>query len=76
MQIKKILTEYIQQYIEHYHNEISFVHTNHTIVDAIINTKLSYANEIGINTVCLIDSNLPDISDTDRLLLAAWKYAG
>ncbi len=59
------IKKYIQQYIEHYHNEISFVHTNHTIVDAIINTKLSYANEIGINTVCLIDSNLPDISDTD-----------
>ena len=32
---------------------------------AIINTKLSYANEMGINTVCLIDSNLPEISDTD-----------
>lgn len=59
------IRKYIQQYIEHYHNEISFVHTNHTIVDAIINTKLSYANEMGINTVCLIDSNLPDISDTD-----------
>lgn len=59
------IRKYIQQYIEHYHNEISFVHTNHTIVDAIINTKLSYANEMGINTVCLIDSNLPEISDTD-----------
>lgn len=59
------IRKYIQQYIEHYHTDISFVHTNHDIVDAIINTKLSYAHEMGINTVCLIDSNLPKISDTD-----------
>jgi len=59
------IRKYIQQYIKHYHTDISFVHTNHAIVDAIINTKLSYAHEMGINTVCLIDSNLPKISDTD-----------
>ncbi len=59
------IQKYIEEYIGHYCTQLSFVHTNNTTLDAIINTKLNYANEMGINTVCIIDSNLPEISDMD-----------
>ena len=59
------IQKYIRQYIENYPSGVSFVHTNHTTVDAIINTKLNYAQEMGIHTTCVIDSNLPLIPDTD-----------
>lgn len=59
------IQKYIEEYVGHYCTQLSFVHTNNTILDAIINTKLNYAHEMGINTVCIIDSNLPEISDMD-----------
>ena len=63
------LKAYLDQYAEQFHALISFIHTNHVSVDAIINTKLTYAQENGIEVVCRIDSNLPPLRDIDYCTL-------
>lgn len=59
------ICKYIRQYIGQSCTGYSFIHTNHTAIDAIINTKMNYAQEMGIHTTCVIDNNLPAIADTD-----------
>lgn len=63
------LRKYLEQYAEQFRQMISFVHTNNVCVDAIINTKLTYAQENGIDVLCRIDANLPQIREIDYCTL-------
>ena len=59
------ILKYVNQYCSQLGKVLPFVHTNMMSVDAIINTKLSYAHSKGIHVTCRIDANLPEIAETD-----------
>lgn len=63
------IKQYLEQYAEQFHAMISFVRTDNVCVDAIINTKLTYAQEIGIDVVSRIDANLPKLLEIDYCTL-------
>lgn len=63
------IKQYLEQYAEQLHAMISFVRTDNVCVDAIINTKLTYAQEIGIDVVSRIDANLPKLREIDYCTL-------
>ena len=63
------LTNYLAQYADQLKAMITFIRTNNVCVDAIINTKLTYAQENGIDVFCRIDSNLPPLREIDYCTL-------
>ena len=63
------IKQYLEQYAEQLHAMISFVRTDNVCVDAIINTKLTYAQEISIDVVSRIDANLPKLREIDYCTL-------
>lgn len=63
------LREYLEQYAGQLRSMISFVRTDNVCVDAIVNTKLTYAQENGIEVLCRIDSNLPELREIDYCAL-------
>ena len=63
------LTKYLAQYADQLQAMIAFVRTNNVCVDAIINTKLTYAQEKGIGVICRIDANLPALREIDYCTL-------
>lgn len=63
------LREYLEQYADQLRDMITFVRTDNVCVDAIVNTKLTYAQENGIEVLCRIDSNLPKLREIDYCAL-------
>lgn len=63
------LMEYLARYADQLQAMIAFVRTNNACVDAIINTKLTYAQEKGIEVLCRIDSNLSSLREIDYCTL-------
>lgn len=63
----------LREYISKYENAISdivlSVHTNQPFVDAVLNTKLTYAKSCGITCICHISEQLPDFPGTDYCTL-------
>lgn len=43
----------------------AFIDTDNAIVNAVVNSKLSYAHELGIRTSCISVSSISGISDSD-----------
>lgn len=63
------LRDYLEQYADQLRDMITFVRTDNVCVDAIVNTKLTYAQENGIEVLCRIDSNLPKLREIDYCAL-------
>lgn len=65
---KKQLTQ-MEAYLDNYTSSLSetasIVHTNQPFLNAILNTKMTYAKECGIACTCHSPVNLPTINGTD-----------
>lgn len=56
---------YLNDYTEYLSQTASIIHTNHVYVNAILNTKLTYAKEKKIQCTCHSPKTLPDIPSKD-----------
>ena len=57
--------EYMEAYITRLSEKESFIKTNNSVVNAVINSKLSAAKSYGINIVCICISDFTGIADLD-----------
>lgn len=63
------LKSYLEQYAQQLRKAECFVRTGNSVVDAIINTKLSLAHNLNIEISCRIDTNLQGFRDIDLCTL-------
>lgn len=57
--------EYLKQYRQHTSLMQDIVHTDSSVVNAVINEKLLYCREHGINTSVSVDMNISRLSDVE-----------
>lgn len=62
-------SRYLVSYEQAIDRTASIIHTNQPFLNAILNTKLTYAKENGIRCLCQSPEMLPDLDDIDYCIL-------